>query len=40
VGWDDEEGDVLVSELGDPFTVVRFKQEPINGADRGFIDLR
>ncbi|RSH89530.1 hypothetical protein EHS25_002080 [Saitozyma podzolica] len=39
-GWDDEEGDVLVSEPGDPFTVVRFKQEPINGADMGFIDLR
>lgn len=39
VGWDDEEGDVLVSEPGDAFTVVRFKQDPINGSDMPFIDL-
>ncbi|GFZ44755.1 hypothetical protein JCM24511_02480 [Saitozyma sp. JCM 24511] len=39
VGWDDEEGDVLVSEPGDAFTVVRFKQEPINGAGRGFVSI-
>jgi hypothetical protein len=39
LGWDEEEGDVLVSKPGDAFTMVRFKQEPINGSDMAFIDL-